>query len=121
MRAGRPVTLTALADRLHPEGAVAGWVPTEPRWRETPALEKVLDFTDVSILTAVGLSLGDLVRPSHALTRQIGQAAHERGVQAIKSPSATGVDEVLVLLPENLGGATVHVQLVEVWESSEDM
>lgn len=90
-------------------------------WSIATDLEKILDLSDVSVLTAVGLGPADLVRPGHAFTQQIGEAAHERGVQAIKAPSATGVDEVLALFPENLGVATLQVELVEVWESSQDM
>jgi len=90
-------------------------------WSIATDLEKVLDLSDVSVLTASGVRPADLVRPGHAFTQQIGEAAHERGVQAIKAPSATGVDEVLALFPENLGGATLQVELVEMWESSQDM
>ncbi len=90
-------------------------------WSIASDLQKVLDFTDIAVATAAGLDLADLVRPNHAFTQQIGEAAHERGVQAIRSPSATGIGEVVALLPENLGGATLQVELVEVWESSLDM
>ena len=45
----------------------------------------------------------------------------ERGVQAIKAPSATGVDDVLALFPENLALATVQLELEEVWESTHDV
>ncbi len=117
----RPCAVAELTRQAVRQGVqVEDLLPRE-LWSMAMELEKVLDLTDVSARTAVGLSLDDLVRPSHALTQQIGEAAHERGVQAIKSPSATGVDEVLALLRENLGGATLRVQLVEVWESSEDM
>ena len=90
-------------------------------WSIATDLEKVLDLSDASVLTAAGVRPADLVRPGHALTQQIGEAAHERGIQAITAPSATGVDEVLALFPENLGGATLQVELVEMWESSQDM
>lgn len=90
-------------------------------WSMTTQLETVLDLTDGSALKAAGVHSADLVRPGHTFTQQIGEAAHERGVQAIKAPSATGVDEVLALFPENLAGATMHVELVEVWESSRDL
>lgn len=90
-------------------------------WSIATELEAVLDLTDVTVLTSAGLNSADLVRPGHALTQQVGEAAHERGVQAIRSASATGVDEVLALLPENLAGATLLAELVEVWESSRDL
>ncbi len=37
------------------------------------------------------------------------------------SKQSNGVDEVLALFPENLGGATVQLELVDVWESSQDI
>jgi RES domain-containing protein len=90
-------------------------------WSIATELDTVLDLTDVSILTSAGLDSADLVRSGHAFTQQIGEGAHERGVQAIRSASATGVDEVVALFPENLAGTTLHVELVEVWESSRDL
>ena len=35
--------------------------------------------------------------------------------------SATGTDEILALFPQNLGGATIDVELVEVWASIGDV
>lgn len=90
-------------------------------WSIATELETVLDLTDVSVLTSAGVNSADLVRTGHAFTQQIGESAHGRGVQAIRSASATGVDEILALFPENLAGATLHVDLVEVWESRRDL
>lgn len=84
-------------------------------------LEKVLNLTDPSVLSSVGVAGADLVRPDHAFTQQVGEAAHERGIQAIKAPSATGVDDVLALFTENLGSTTLLVELVEVWASAGDL
>jgi len=110
--------LTRLAERQSVQ--VEDFLPRE-LWSIGTDLEKVLDLTEISVLRSAGLDSPDLVRPTHALTQQIGEAAHERGIQAIKSPSATGVDEVLALFPENLGAATVQVELVDVWESIQDI
>lgn len=90
-------------------------------WSVETSLDQVIDLTDVATLDATGLAAADLIRPDHAFTQQIGEAAHERGIQAIRSPSATGVDEVLALFPQNLGSASLDVALVEVWESSKDL
>jgi len=90
-------------------------------WSIATDLERVLDFTEDSVCVAAAVGPADLVRPGHGFTQQIGEAAHERGIQAIKSPSATGVDDVLALFPENLGSATMQLELVEVWESTQDV
>ena len=74
----------------------------------------LLDLADASVLAALGLQSNELVRPDHALTQQIGEAAHERGVEAMRSPSATGVDDVLAVFPENLGTAVMSVELLDV-------
>ncbi len=117
----RPCAVAELMRQAIRQGVqVEDLLPRE-LWSIATDLEKTLDLSDVSVLTAAGLDPGDLVRPGHAFTQQIGEAAHERGVQAIRAPSATGVDEVLALFPENLGGATLQVELVEVWESSQDI
>jgi len=90
-------------------------------WSIATDLGRVLDLTDHSVCIAAAIEPTDLVRPGHGFTQQIGEAAHERGVQAIKSPSATGVDDVLALFPENLALATVQLELEEVWESTHDV
>jgi len=90
-------------------------------WSIATDLERILDFTEDSVCVVAAVGPADLVRPGHGFTQQIGEAAHERGIQAIKSPSATGVDDVLALFPENLGSATMQLELVEVWESTQDV
>lgn len=85
-------------------------------WSVATTLERVLDLTDQPVLYTLGIATGDLVRPDHAFTQQIGEAAHERQLQAIRSPSATGIDQVLAVFPDNLGAATLRVELVQVWE-----
>jgi RES domain-containing protein len=90
-------------------------------WSVATSLDGVLDLTDEPTVTSAGLTAADLVRPEHTFTQHVGEAAHERGVQAIRSPSATGTDEILALFPQNLGGATIDVELVEVWASIVDV
>jgi hypothetical protein len=63
----------------------------------------------------------DLIREDQLLTREIGEAAHEHRFQAIRSPSATGVDHVLAVFPENLAGAVVHVELIDEWTTIADL
>lgn len=90
-------------------------------WSLQTSLDSVIDLTDDAALRSAGLATADLVRPDHALTRQIGEAAHERGIQAIKSLSAAGVDAVLAVFPQNLGASTIEVELVEVWQTITDL
>lgn len=90
-------------------------------WAVAAELEEVLDLTDFRVLSEVGLVPEDLLREDHGLTQEIGEAAHERGLQALKSPSATGVGEVLAIFPENLAGATLSVDLAEVWSTATDL
>lgn len=113
----RPCAVAELARQAVRQGVQAEDLLPRELWSIATDLEKVLDLSDVLVLTAAGLGPTDLLRPGHTFTQQIGEAAHERGVQAIKAPSATGVDEILAVFPENLGRATLQVELVEVWES----
>ncbi len=90
-------------------------------WSVTTNLEQVLDLTEPRVLQAVGVEPNELIRPDHTFTQEIGEAAHERGVQAIRSQSATGVDEVLAIFPESLGAATLNVERLHVWSTLEDL
>lgn len=90
-------------------------------WSIATTLDKVLDLTDAFVVTSLGVDPVDLVRRDHVLTQEIGEAAHERGLQGVKSPSATGVDQILVILPENLGVTMLRVELVETWSSVSDL
>jgi hypothetical protein len=78
-------------------------------------LEVVLDLTSDGTVTALNLTSQDLVRPDHELTQQIGEAAHEQGFQAIRSRSATDIDDVVAVFIENLGPSAMSTNLREVW------
>jgi RES domain-containing protein len=84
-------------------------------------LSNVLDLTNAEVLGATGLVAADLVRADHTFTQQIGEAAHARGHQAIRSASATGVDDVLAVLPDNLAGAHPDVELLALWDTLGDV
>ena len=90
-------------------------------WEITVALNKLLDLTDATTRDALGLAPTDLIRDDHSYTQDVGEAAHEHGFQAIRSPSATGVDEVLAIFPENLAGAVLRVELVREWRTTDDL
>ena len=84
-------------------------------------LDKVLDLTEAATLDALGIAAGDVARKDHRFTQDIGEAAHEHGFQAIHSPSATGVGDVLSIFPENLAGAVLDVKLLGEWTTAADL
>ncbi len=84
-------------------------------------LDKVLDLTEVATLEALGIEPLDLVREDHRFTQEIGEAAHEHAFQAIRSPSATGVDDILAIFPERLAGAMLDVELLGEWSTADDL
>lgn len=84
-------------------------------------LDRVLDLTDVEMLGSLRVAPPDLVREDHQFTQEIGEAAHEHAFQAIRSPSATGVDNVLAIFPENLAGAVLDVKLLGEWNTPDDL
>lgn len=84
-------------------------------------LDKVLDLTGAATLDALGIGPPDIVREDHRFTQEIGEAAHEHAFQAIRSPSATGVDNILAIFPEKLAGVVLDVTLLGEWSTAEDL
>lgn len=99
---------------------VADLLPRE-LWSVTLSLTTVLDLTDPSVRRHLHIEPDDLVAPDRRLTRRIGEAAHGRGFQAVRSPSATGVDEILAVYPEHLGSSTMVFELEQQWTDLEDL
>lgn len=90
-------------------------------WCLTVELTKVLDLTNGDTLRALDLDPTDLVRQDLQRTREIGEAAHEHRFQAIRAPSATGVDDVIAIMPENLTGTAIAAELVAEWTTVSDL
>ncbi|MDE0232478.1 MAG: RES family NAD+ phosphorylase [bacterium] len=90
-------------------------------WRIDVEVGRVLDLTDLFTRDQLGIEWQDLIPDEYRLTRAIGEAAYEQQFQAVLTPSATGVDNVVAVFPENLGGSVLRVQLVEVWKTSGDL
>lgn len=90
-------------------------------WRINVQVGRVLDLTNPFTLDQLGIERGDLIREGYRLTREIGEAAHQQRLQAVLTPSATGVDSVVAVFPENLGGSVLRVRLVEVWNTPGDL
>lgn len=117
----RPCVVAELTRQVERQGlSVEGFLPREV-YRLTASLTRVLDLTDTDVLTALGLVADDVLRDDWSLTREIGEAAHEHDFQAIRSRSATGVDDVIAVMPENLAGAVLKAELVEEWTVPTDL
>ena len=90
-------------------------------WEVTAELSRVLDLTDEHVLGVLGVDSIDLLRDDHRFTQSLGESAHEQGFQAIRSRSATGVDDIVAVFPENLADAALYVELTGVWSSISDL
>ena len=84
-------------------------------------LDRVLDLTSSDILDHLTVTVEQITGTDLGIPRQIGEAAHATGSQAIRAPSATGVDEVLAVFPELLGTGRLVPELAERWESPDDL
>lgn len=117
----RPCVVAELTRQADRQGiAVADLLPREV-WRVQVELDAVLDLSDQRVLDHLGVDPVDLTREARELTHEIGEAAFEQGFQAVRSRSATGVDEVLSIFVERLAGAVMEVELVEEWTEVPDL
>lgn len=83
-------------------------------------LDRVLDLTDADIRGEVGVGLEVLVGPDWTACQELGATAHALGAQAILSPSAAGVDDVLAVFVQHIGLGTVEPTLFEEWHTMAD-
>lgn len=90
-------------------------------YRYEISLDEVLDLTSTATLDHLGVTAQQVGGADLAVPRQIGEAAHATGVQAVKAPSATGVDTVIAVFPELLGSGRLIPELVERWDSTDDL
>lgn len=90
-------------------------------YRYEVSLDRILDLTSDETLQHFAVTTAQIIGTDVAIPRQIGEAAHATGVQAIRAPSATGVDEVLAVFPELVGSGRLLAELVESWESIGDL
>jgi len=86
-------------------------------YRYDIALDRVLDLTDDVVRHQVGLDLDVLTGPDWTTCQELGSTLHAVGAQAVNSPSATGVGDVLAVFVQRLGLGHVEPQLVEQWHS----
>jgi RES domain-containing protein len=99
---------------------VEGLLPRE-LYRYDVAFDRVLDLTSDETLSHLGVTTDQVIGVDLTIPRRIGESAHATGSQAILAPSATGVDEVLAVFPELLGSGRLVPELVERWESVDDL
>lgn len=84
-------------------------------------LHRVLDLTDPDTRTQLGITTDEIVGDDWTVCQQLGTEAHAVGDQAIRTYSATGVDTILVVFPELLGGSLTEVDIVERWNGLADL
>lgn len=119
----RPCVIAELTRQAQRQSLMVEDLLPRELWRITIALTRVLDLSNRNrnTLKALDLHRADLVRDDLQLTREIGVAAHDHGFQAVRSPSATGVDDVVALMPDNLGEAVLLAELMQTWTSATDV
>src|SRR4030067_3410217 len=66
-------------------------------------LDKVLDRTQASTLTIIGLSKSDLISSDYSITQAISMIAREAGLRGLIVPSATSGGNNLIIFENNLG------------------
>lgn len=90
-------------------------------YRYEVSLDLVLDLTSETSLEHLGVTEQQVTGSDLTIPRQIGESAHATGSQAIKAHSATGVDQVIAVFPESLGSGRIIPELLESWESTDDL
>lgn len=117
----RPCVIAEVTRQAQRQGlTVADLLPRE-LWQLNADLTKILDLTDPATLRALDISGDDLTRDDHRFTQELGEAAHQHGFNGIRTPSATGVDHVLAILPDNLAGVVVSAELIDLWTTVDDL
>jgi len=90
-------------------------------FRYEVSLFRVLDLTDEVTLRALDIDQDVLMGSSWSTCQDIGSMAHSLNIQAINSPSATGVGEVLAVFNENVKGGDLQAAFVEEWREIGDV
>ena len=116
-----PCASAELVRLAHRQGLASDHLLPREVWRIEAHLNRVLDLTDDTILSNLGLQTQDLIRDDYQLTNEIGEAAHEQRFQAVLAPSATGVDSVIAIFTENLRTSILRPNLLKRWEYPTDL
>ena len=90
-------------------------------YRYEVSLFRVLDLTDEVTRRALDIEQDVLMRSSWSACQGLGTIAHSLSIQAINSPSATGVGEVLAVFSENVEETDLKATFVEEWREVSDV
>jgi RES domain-containing protein len=90
-------------------------------YRYEIALDRVLDLTQDEVRAGVGLGSDVLTGPDWTACQELGLTLHALGAQAISSPSATGVGEVLAVFVQQIGLGRLEPQVAEEWGSVDQL
>lgn len=99
---------------------LAGLLP-RTLYRYDLQLDRVLDLSSSAMLEDLGLVHDQVIGSDWTIPQEIGETAHATGWQALLAPSATGVDLVLAVYPENLGDGHLAAKAFETWGQPEDI
>ena len=110
-----------LTRQAHQQGLDTADLLPRRLWRVEGRLTRVLDLTDEAVLGVVGVQRDDLLHDDFRITRKIGEAAYQAYFQAVLSPSATGIDQVLAVFSDNLVGAVLTTATVVEWNEPNDL
>lgn len=100
--------------------ALEGFLP-RLLWEINVTTRSLLDLTDSTVRSHLSVSLDDLVNDDYLTTQAIGVAANSAGIQAILSHSATGQDDVLVILRNNIHTMNLSAKLLTAWTTVQDI
>ena len=96
---------------------VAGLLP-RILYRYQVQLEAVLNLTDQVALRHLAISHTDIVQRDWKMTQELGAMAHDEGLQGLLAPSATGVDDVIVVFIDQVEPGAVQPLEMEQWTST---
>jgi RES domain-containing protein len=99
---------------------VAGLLP-RVLFQHRIRLDEILDLTDPAIQAHLDIDQSALVQPQWSFTQHLGEIAHDLGHQGLLAPSATGVDDILVVFTEHIGSGVVGPEEVERWDALTDL
>lgn len=110
-----------LSRQANRQGIAVGDLLPRELWAITTELERVLDLTDPVALGHLGLLPLDIIRDDLQLTQELGVQAREHGIQAIRTPSATGVDHVLAIFIDQVPRSLIVHELIDNWNQTADL
>lgn len=117
----RPCTVAELRHLGHRQLiGVEGLLP-RVLYRYETSLDRVLDLTSQATLEHLGITEQQVTGSDLAIPRQIGESAHATGSQAIRAPSATGVDHIIAVFSESPGSGRLLPELLERWDSTDHL